>query len=251
MSNQDLAGRTPALGDVISLNRPPETSQLSAGAPPSPDQAYRCLSPEMPDHESEENSQNITGIAMGARETGQLYADQVRFGASRGHGFAAEQGNHLWDKLHGHDAKIVGDDNSLNGPDRCVDGIYIQSKYCANAGTSIGRCFDEQTGLFRYWNKDGTPMQIEVPSDQYPGAVQSMRDRIKNGKVPGVTDPDQAENIVRKGKLTYKQAVNIAKAGTIESLTFDAINGVYVGAASGSISASVSQWTVRSWAYCP
>jgi hypothetical protein len=219
-----------------------EASQLSSGTPSSPDHAHTvgCLSPDMPDHESEENSQNIAGVAMGARETGQLYADQVRFGASRGHGFAAEQGNHLWDKLHGYDAKIVGDDNLLNGPDRCVDGIYIQSKYCAKAGTSIGRCFDDETGLFRYWNKDGTPMQIEVPSDQYPEAVQSMRDRIKNGTVPGVTDPDQAENIVRKGNLTYEQAVNIAKSGTIESLTFDAINGVYVGAVSGSVSAAIS-----------
>ena len=93
-----------------------EASQLSSGTPSSPDHAHTvgCLSPDMPDHESEENSQNIAGVAMGARETGQLYADQVRFGASRGHGFAAEQGNHLWDKLHGYDAKIVGDDNLLN-----------------------------------------------------------------------------------------------------------------------------------------
>lgn len=202
--------------------------------------AQECPSPEMPDCESKRNSKDAAGIAMGARETGQLYSDQVRFTASRGHGFAAEQGNNLWDELHGRDAKIVGDDNLRNGPDRYVDGIHIQSKYCAKAATSIGRCFDDETGLFRYWNKDGTPMQIEVPSDQYPRAVQSMRDRIKNGKVPGVTDSDQAENIVRKGNLTYKQAVNIAKSGTIESLTFDTVNGVYVGAVSGSISAAIS-----------
>jgi len=40
-----------------------------------------------------------------------------------------------------------------------------------------------------------------------------------------VTDPNAAYGIVRKGKLTYNQALNLAKAGTVESITFDAATG--------------------------
>lgn len=43
--------------------------------------------------------------------------------------------------------------------------------------------------------------------------------------MPGVTDPNEATNIVRKGRLTYQQAVNLTKPGTIESLSYDALTG--------------------------
>ena len=62
-------------------------------------------------------------------------------------------------------------------------------------------------------------MQIEVPSDKYDAAVEAMQEKIKNGSVPGISDPEEAKNIVRKGHFTYEQAKNIAKAGTVESLT--------------------------------
>ena len=45
-----------------------------------------------------------------------------RFNGRQGHGFAAEQGNTLIDKVHGRDARIVGDGNAKNGADRMVDG---------------------------------------------------------------------------------------------------------------------------------
>ena len=45
-------------------------------------------------------------------------------------------------------------------------------------------------------------------------------------KRQGVTDGSEAENLVRKGNVTYAQAKNIAKAGTIDSLKYDAANGV-------------------------
>ena len=48
-----------------------------------------------------------------------------------------------------------------------------------------------------------------------------MADKIRQGKVPGVSDPKEAEKIVRKGDVTYQQARNIAKAGNIDSLIFD------------------------------
>lgn len=47
-----------------------------------------------------------------------------------------------------------------------------------------------------------------------------------NGQVPGITDPNEAKNIVRRGRLTYKQAVNLTKRGTIESLAYDAATGI-------------------------
>jgi hypothetical protein len=52
-----------------------------------------------------------------------------------------------------------------------------------------------------------------------------MQKRILEGSVPGVSDPNAAYDIVREGKLTYAQARNLAKAGTIESLTYDAATG--------------------------
>ena len=78
----------------------------------------------------------------------------------------------------------------------------------------------------KYLNPDGSPMQIEVPSDKYEDAIRSMEDKIRKGQVPGIADPEKAKDIVRKGNFTYQQAVNVAKFGTIESLTYDAINGI-------------------------
>ncbi|MBF8416865.1 hypothetical protein E2E33_000415 [Bacillus coagulans] len=79
-------------------------------------------------------------------------------------------------------------------------------------------------------------MQIEVPSDKYDAAVQAMKNRIEKGEVPGVTDPLEAENIVRKGHFTYEQARNIAKAGTVESITFDAVNGTIIASSAFGLS---------------
>lgn len=56
-----------------------------------------------------------------------------------------------------------------NGADRLVDNQYIQTKYCSSASKSIAECFENKT--FRYFDAEGKPMQIEVPSDQYESAV--------------------------------------------------------------------------------
>lgn len=166
------------------------------------------------------------GIAGGGYgQVNKLY-DEEKFHARQGHGFAAERANNLYDKLTGHDAKIVGDDNIKNGADRVVDGVLIQSKYCRSGEACINECFDRE-GNFRYLN-NGKPMQIEVPSDKYDAAVKAMEEKIKQGRIPGITDPKEAKNIVRKGHFTYEQVKNIAKAGTVESLTYDAVNGTII-----------------------
>lgn len=178
------------------------------------------------------------GVAAGAYgQVNKLY-DEEKFHAQQGHGFAAERANTMYDKLTGHDAKIVGDDNIKNGADRIVDGVMIQSKYCQTGKACINECFDKE-GQFRYMI-DGKPMQIEVPSDKFDGAVQAMEEKIREGKVPGVTDPNEAKNIVRKGHFTYEQAKNIAKAGTVESLTYDAVNGVVIASSAFGVTAVIT-----------
>lgn len=178
------------------------------------------------------------GVAAGTYgQVNKLY-DEEKFHAQQGHGFAAERANTLYDKLMGHDAKIVGDDNVKNGADRIVDGVMIQSKYCQSGKACINECFDKE-GDFRYM-VDGKPMQIEVPSDKFDAAVRAMEEKIQGGKVPGVTDPAEAKNIVRKGHFTYVQAKNVAKAGTIESLTYDAVNGVIISSSAMGVTAVIT-----------
>lgn len=148
-----------------------------------------------------------------------------------GHGIYAEEAGSILDKLGGENSTVVGRDNAKNGPDKLVNGSPVQCKFYKSAGSSVGACFKKnpETGQMEYQYFDimsGSPMKVEVPADQYEKAVEAMRKRIVNGQVPGITDPDMATELVRKSKLTYAQAKNLAKAGTFESLTFDAATGV-------------------------
>lgn len=168
--------------------------------------------------------------------------EENKFTSIRGHGFAAERGNNLIDVYRGLDASIVGDNNVKNGADRLIinrDGTktWIQDKYYLTARDGINACFDN--GEFRYIDGEGNPMRIEVPSDQYDDAVKIMREKIEQGLIPGVTDPEEAVNLVKKGSLSYKQAVNTAKAGNIDSLKYDAKTGVVYATCAFGISALV------------
>lgn len=177
----------------------------------------------------------IGGYLSGNRMAAAKIFEERKFTARNGFGFAAERGNNLADRLHGLDSSVVGDNNYLNGPDRKIinrDGSisWIQDKYYNSAAGSVKAAFDNDTGLYRYIDGDGRPMRLEVPSDQYDDAVKLMRSKIKEGLIPGVTNPDEASNLVRKGALSYKEAVNIARAGTIDSLKYDAKNGAVTAA---------------------
>ena len=190
------------------------------------------------------SSDEIAGVGAGAVGSGTNYADNVVFGGERGHGFAAESANNLFDKLAGRDAELVGRDNERNGPDRIVDGVKIQSKYCSSGAKCIAECFED--GELRYLNADNSPMQIEVPSDMTEGAVRAMEARIERGQVQGVSDPAKAREIVRKGNFTYAQAKNVARFGTVESLTYDAVNGVKLAGQAMGVSAVLS-FAVSIW----
>lgn len=134
-----------------------------------------------------------------------------------GHGFAAEDANNIADMLSGHEVEMPGRNNSLNGADRMVDGKLIQTKYCRNAHDSVAAAFNSDTGLYRYEGQ-----VIEVPKEQYVEAIEQMRKKIIDGKVPGYTNPNDASKLIKRGSVTYRQAKNIAKSMTFDSLKFDA-----------------------------
>lgn len=149
----------------------------------------------------------------------QLEKTQInKFHTKGGTGFAAEEANALNDRLRGRTVEQIGTNNQLNGADRIVDGVHIQTKYYADARQTLNSAFDGQ-GQYRYGGQ-----LLEVPNDQYDECLELMREKIRQGKVPGISDPADAEALVKKGDVTYTQARNIAKAGNIDSLVFDMKN---------------------------
>ncbi len=165
--------------------------------------------------------------AAALNSNGEVFVEQrAAINNPSGHGELAEEANNIIDRLQGHQAEILGRDNAKNGADRRVDGILIQTKYYKTARGSLEACFDPTTHQYRYMAEDGTPMQLEVPKEQYEQVLRGFENKIRQGKVPGVNDPKEAKNIVRKGKLSYDQAVNLTKPGTVESLAYDAATGV-------------------------
>lgn len=146
-----------------------------------------------------------------------------------GHGFAAEDANALNDQLNGKNVEKVGLNNELNGADRIVDGKLIQSKYYSSSKESVNSAFDQTNGNYKYGKQI-----LEVPKDQFEDALVIMKKKISEGKVPGYTDPEKAFEIIKPGEITFKQSLNIAKAGNIDSLWFDVkANAVVSGCAFG------------------
>ena len=119
--------------------------------------------------------------------------------------------------MRGKRAEVVGQSNQLNGVDRVVDGVQIQSKYFQSASETVRSAFDSRSGHYRYKGQ-----VLEVPKNQFEECVRLIRDRIADGKVPGYKNPSDAEKIVCQGTVTYEQARNIARAGNVDSLIFDA-----------------------------
>ena len=167
----------------------------------------------------------------------------VKYHSRQGHGFAAEDANAQCDQWHGKHVCKVGVDNAKDGADRIVNGVEIQTKYCSNAWKSVDSAFEN--GQFRY-----AGMKLEVPKDQYDEAVRIMRDRISQGKVPGVADPDMAGQIVVRGHYTYDEAVRIAKAGNLDSIRFDIRTQAVACAFSCGLSFAVNYCTAKSNGMC-
>ena len=151
------------------------------------------------------------------------------------HGYAAEDANALYDRLHGRKVVKTGESNAPDGPDRIVDGVRIQTKFCKDAASTIHTSFNKHTGMYRY-----NGQVLEVPKDRYEEAVKLMAQKISEGKVEGVTDPAQASKMVKASPYTYKQSVRIAKAGNIDSIKFDVMNQAGASLKSGAISTVTS-----------
>lgn len=160
----------------------------------------------------------IDGVSA-AELAGRLEGTQLgsKFHTKGGAGFAAEDANSLADKLRLRRVEKVGLNNARNGADRIVDGVAVQTKYFAAASETVRAAFDPNTGVYRY------PSQVlEVPNDQYEECLALMRRKVAEGKVPNVNNPDDVEAILKQGNVTYKQARNIARAGNVDSLVYDA-----------------------------
>ena len=158
----------------------------------------------------------------------------TKYHSPQAHGFAAEDANALHDRLCGKNVDKVGLNNELNGADRIVNGTPIQTKYYKSAYDSVNAAFDKDN-LFRYPGQ-----KIEVPRDQYEEALRHMEAKIRDGRVPGVTDPEEAKNLLVKGNCTYAQAERIAKAGNLDSIRFDIKNQAVTCALAAGLSFAIS-----------
>jgi len=164
-----------------------------------------------------DEERNPVDAILAAELAWRLEQTQIgKFHTKGGHGFAAEEANILRDRMGGKHVDAVGVNNTRHGPDRIVDGVSIQTKYFQSARLTISDAFDSSTRSYRYERQ-----LLEVPRDQYAECVELMRERIAGGQVPGFTDPNAADQIIKQGDVTYKQARNIARAGNIDSLLFD------------------------------
>ncbi len=195
--------------------------------------------------ERSDDPENLYHYASSPRVADFLESTQTgKFGLKGGTGFAAEDANALNERLQGKTVEQVGTSNARNGADRIVDGVEIQTKYFKSASDTVRAAFDND-GLYRYGDQ-----QLEVPKNQYEEAVEIMREKISQGKVPGVTDPDEASKIVKEGSVTYEQARNIARGGNIDSLKYDAKNQAvssgYAFAISFGISYARAVWEGKS-----
>ncbi len=104
----------------------------------------------------------------------------------------------------------------------------------------MSAAFDRATGKYRYKGQT-----LEVPRDQYAESVRLMRQKIREGKVPGVGNAADAEKIVRRGNVTYAQARNMARAGNLRSIAMDAQTGAVTGGAAFGVSFAVSYARAR------
>ena len=86
-----------------------------------------------------------------------------------------------------------------------MNGVQIQSKYCAKPQNTLKDLF-KKGGELRYVDeKTGVPMDMEVPADQYDWVVQRFETRVAAGtvKVDGrVLTKAEGAKLVRKGHYT-------------------------------------------------
>ena len=184
-------------------------------------------------------NETVNGVASVASTKCTNDLQWTKYHCKQGHGFAAEDANAFYDKMHGKHVDQVGVNNAKFGTDRVSNGVNIQTKYYQTAKESVDAAF--KNGRYVYADQ-----VLEVPKDQYEEAIRIMRSRISEGKMPGVSDPNMAEKMVIKGHYTYKQAVRIAKAGNLDSIKFDIQTQAVACAFSCGLSFAVHYCTAKS-----
>lgn len=182
---------------------------------------------------------DAVNISSSSHNVGEMVGKYSKIRTRQAHGFVAEEANNKIDRLLLRKSEVIGGDNLRNGADRVVNEINLQTKYCQNANTTMNNALDHQ-GIYRYYNTDGTPMILEVPKDQYNEVLEIMKKKITEGKVKGITNPEEASSLVRRGYYNYDTCLKMAKAGTIEGLWYDAQNAIVSSAFAGGISAVIS-----------
>lgn len=153
-----------------------------------------------------------------------------------GHGFGAEDVNATIDSLKGKHVEKVGISNQKNGADRIVGKIQIQTKYCKTARQTVEAAFGDD-GMYRYVLRNGKPMKLELPKDQFEEAIPIIEQKIREGKVKGVVNPNHAKKMVRKGYLTYDESKNVVKALNPDSIKYDVVTESINCASAAGISA--------------
>jgi hypothetical protein len=175
---------------------------------------------------------------VGAAGAAAVHAKSGVLRARQGHGFAAERANHLIDAVRGKRVRLVGDDNAKAGPDRIVNNVRIQSKYCASARATVDACFN-RNGKPIYRSGRGL-MKIEVPKDQYPEVVKLMAKKLRTGDMTAPAARKLAKSVVIEGNIEYATARRLVDAGNIDSIGFDVISGVEAACMAGSLSVAIA-----------
>lgn len=117
----------------------------------------------------------------------------------------------------------------------------LKSKYNTTGDRCVDACLSY--GELKYLDKEGLPINIEVPYDKYEEAINDFTERVKEGLVTNRIDPS---NVLKMGGFTYNQVKNIANLNKIKGLRFFDIDGSieleHVLGISGSIEYALAIW---------
>ena len=160
----------------------------------------------------------------------------------------AEHGEHFLDVMAGRECSHLGPDNKAGGADRLVGPNLRQTKYWGTPKKTLDDMFN---GNKLKYADHASHMQVEVPKDQYRSILLQLEQRIAQGKVEGVSDPQQAKAILKQGRYSYKQVVKMVKVGTFAGLKYDVQTGVIAASAAGSMSLilgmATGEWRDGKW----
>lgn len=124
-------------------------------------------------------------------------------------------------------------------------GAPSRSVCRSSARRTLDWCFDGD-GLYKFYadedGEPGRPLVLEVPADQYDAALVRMRAAIRDGRVPGLEDPDAAGALVRRGDFTFLQASNLAGTGRVPGVSVNPKTGSVVCRDEGGLSRALAAW---------